>query len=76
VIRLLAAGRRVRVCSRLTGRLQPLAQLGAEVKFLDASAPKQFTTRARQPARRDDRLFDPVDHGATTGPRDPHRARE
>jgi len=33
----------VRVCSRSTGRLQPLAALGAEVKFLDAGTPKQFT---------------------------------
>jgi nucleoside-diphosphate-sugar epimerase len=39
----LAQGRQVRVCSRSTGRLQPLAALGAEVKFLDASTPKQFT---------------------------------
>jgi len=39
----LAAGRRVRVCSRSTGRLQPLAALGAELKFLDAGQPKQFT---------------------------------
>jgi nucleoside-diphosphate-sugar epimerase len=39
----LAEGRTVRVCSRSTGRLQPLAALGAEVKFLDASTPKSFT---------------------------------
>ena len=39
----LAEGRKVRVCSRSTGRLQPLAELGAELKFLDASTPKQFT---------------------------------
>ena len=39
----LADGRNVRVCSRSTGRLQPLGQLGAEIKFLDASTPKQFT---------------------------------
>jgi nucleoside-diphosphate-sugar epimerase len=40
----LAQGRPVRVCSRSTGRLQPIFQpLGAEVKFLDASTPKQFT---------------------------------
>lgn len=38
----LAAGRSVRVCSRSTGRLQPLGQLGAEVKFLDAGQPKGF----------------------------------
>jgi nucleoside-diphosphate-sugar epimerase len=40
----LAQGRKVRVCSRSTGRLQPLAALGAEVKFLDASTPKNFTS--------------------------------
>lgn len=40
----LAQGRRVRVASRSTGRLQPLAGDGAEVKFLDASNPKHFTT--------------------------------
>jgi nucleoside-diphosphate-sugar epimerase len=40
----LAEGRTVRVCSRSTGRLQALGALGAEVKFLDASVPKQFTT--------------------------------
>lgn len=40
----LAQGRTVRVCSRSTGRLQPLAALGADVKFLDASAPKNFTS--------------------------------
>jgi len=39
----LAAGRRVRVGSRSTGRLQPLAELGAEVKYLDAGTPKSFT---------------------------------
>ncbi len=40
----LAAGRTTRVCSRSTGRLQPLlAPLGAEVKFLDAATPKGFT---------------------------------
>jgi nucleoside-diphosphate-sugar epimerase len=39
----LAEGRKVRVCSRSTGRLQSLAALGAEVKFLDASTPKNFT---------------------------------
>jgi len=39
----LAAGRTVRVCSRSTGRLQPLAALGAEMKFLDAGNPKGFT---------------------------------
>jgi nucleoside-diphosphate-sugar epimerase len=40
----LAEGRQVRVCSRSTGRLQPLGALGAEVKFLDASTPKSFTS--------------------------------
>jgi nucleoside-diphosphate-sugar epimerase len=40
----LAAGRTTRVCSRSTGRLQPvLGALGAEVKFLDAATPKGFT---------------------------------
>ena len=40
----LADGRTVRVCARGTGRLAPLAALGAEVKFIDASVPKQLTT--------------------------------
>jgi len=40
----LAAGRTVRVCSRSTGRLQPLGAEGAEVKFVDASQPKSFIT--------------------------------
>ena len=40
----LAQGRRVRVASRSTGRLQPLAGEGAEVKFLDAGNTKQFTS--------------------------------
>ena len=40
----LAEGRSVRVCSRSTGRLQPLGELGAEVKFVDASTPKSFTS--------------------------------
>lgn len=40
----LAEGRQVRVCSRSTGRLQPLLALGAEVKFLDAGTPKNFTS--------------------------------
>jgi nucleoside-diphosphate-sugar epimerase len=39
----LASGRTVRVCARGSARLQPLAALGAEVKFLDATVPKQFT---------------------------------
>jgi nucleoside-diphosphate-sugar epimerase len=38
----LAAGRTVRVCARSTGRLAPLAALGAEVKYLDAAMVKQF----------------------------------
>ena len=39
----LAEGRPVRVCARSTGRLAPLGALGAEVKFVDASMPKQLT---------------------------------
>lgn len=40
----LAAGRQVRVCGRSTGRMQPaLGAIGAEVKFLDAANPKNFT---------------------------------
>jgi nucleoside-diphosphate-sugar epimerase len=38
----LAEGRTVRVCARSTGRLAPLGELGAEVKYLDASIPKQL----------------------------------
>ncbi len=38
-----AAGRTVRVCARGTGRLAHLAQKGIEVKYLDASIPKQLT---------------------------------
>jgi nucleoside-diphosphate-sugar epimerase len=38
----LAAGRTVRVAARSTGRLSALTQLGAEVKFLDATVPKQI----------------------------------
>jgi len=37
----LAQGRHVRVCARSTGRLAPLAELGAEVKYLDVAMPKQ-----------------------------------
>lgn len=37
-----AAGRTVRVCARGSGRLAPLAQLGIEVKYLDAAIPKQI----------------------------------
>ena len=39
----LAQGRRVRVCARSTGRLQPLGELGAEVKFTDAGNPKHIS---------------------------------
>jgi nucleoside-diphosphate-sugar epimerase len=38
----LATGRKVRVCARSTGRLAPLAALGAEIKYLDAAMPKQL----------------------------------
>ena len=38
----LAEGRTVRVCARSTGKLAPLAALGAELKYLDASVPKQL----------------------------------
>lgn len=40
----LAQGRSVRVCSRSTGRLQALGEAGAEVKFVDASTPRSFTS--------------------------------
>lgn len=40
----LAAGRQVRVCSRSTGRLGPLGELGAEVKYLDVAVPKPLST--------------------------------
>ncbi len=39
----LAAGRHVRVCARSTGRLAPLGELGAEIKYLDAALPKQLS---------------------------------
>lgn len=39
----LADGRTVRVCARSTGRLAPLGELGAEVKFVDAGVPRQLT---------------------------------
>lgn len=39
----LAEGRLVRVCARSTGRLTPLGQLGAQVKYLDGGVPKGFT---------------------------------
>jgi len=38
----LAEGRTVRVCARSTGRIAPLAALGAEVKYLDVAVPKQL----------------------------------
>jgi nucleoside-diphosphate-sugar epimerase len=38
----LADGRTVRVCARGTGRLAPLGELGAQVKYLDAGVPKQL----------------------------------
>jgi nucleoside-diphosphate-sugar epimerase len=38
----LAAGRPVRVCARSTGRLAPLGELGAQIKYLDAGMVKQF----------------------------------
>ena len=39
----LAEGRTVRACARSTGRLAALGAEGVQVKFLDASVPKQFT---------------------------------
>lgn len=39
----LAAGRTVRACRRSTGKLAPLVALGAEAKFIDASATKQLS---------------------------------
>ena len=39
----LADGRTVRVCARSTGRLSPLGERGAQVKFVDAAVPKQLT---------------------------------
>ncbi len=38
----LAAGRTVRVCARSTGRLAPLGELGAQIKYLDAAMVKQL----------------------------------
>jgi len=38
----LAAGRPVRVCARSTGRLAPLGELGAQVKYVDAAMVKQL----------------------------------
>ena len=69
----LAAGRRVRVCSRSTGRLQPLAALGAEVKFLDAGQPKQFTSALNSMAGATIVYSIPPITGAAAGARDPHR---
>jgi len=39
----LAAGRTVRVCRRSTGKLAALGELGAQIKYFDASQPKQLT---------------------------------
>ena len=39
----LGDGRTVRVCARSTGRLAPLGERGAQVKFVDAAVPKQLT---------------------------------
>jgi len=39
----LAEGRTVRALGRSMGRLEPLRELGAEVKYLDAGMPKQFS---------------------------------
>ncbi|MDQ3340281.1 MAG: NAD-dependent epimerase/dehydratase family protein [Myxococcota bacterium] len=39
----LAAGRPVRVCRRSTGKIAALGELGAQIKYLDASQPKQLT---------------------------------
>lgn len=38
----LAVGREVRVCARSTGRLAPLGELGAQIKYVDAAIPKQL----------------------------------
>jgi nucleoside-diphosphate-sugar epimerase len=38
----LAAGRTVRACSRSTGKLAPLGELGAQIKHVDAAVPKTF----------------------------------
>src|SRR5215475_2867941 len=38
----LADGRTVRVCARGTGRLAPLGEIGAQVKYLDAGVPRQL----------------------------------
>jgi nucleoside-diphosphate-sugar epimerase len=39
----LAAGRPVRACSRSTGKIAPLGELGAELKYVDASVAKHLT---------------------------------
>jgi nucleoside-diphosphate-sugar epimerase len=39
----LTAGRPVRVCRRSTGKVAALGELGAQIKYLDASQPKQLT---------------------------------
>jgi nucleoside-diphosphate-sugar epimerase len=39
----LATGRPVRACRRSTGKIAALGELGAEVKYLDATMPKQLT---------------------------------
>lgn len=39
----LAAGRPVRACRRSTGKIAALGELGAEVKYMDATMPKQLT---------------------------------
>lgn len=39
----LAAGRPVRACRRSTGKIAELGALGAEIKYLDATMPKQLT---------------------------------
>jgi nucleoside-diphosphate-sugar epimerase len=39
----LAQGRQVRVCRRSTGKVAELGELGAQIKYLDASQPKQLT---------------------------------
>jgi len=38
----LAEGRTVRVCARSTGRLAPLGEAGAQIKYLDVGVPKQI----------------------------------
>ena len=38
----LADGQRVRACSRSPARLQPVVDLGAEIRVVDATKSKQF----------------------------------